>query len=90
MCDANTHTCHVHLIVRRYTAETAEAAISSGDADVIAFGRPYLSNPDLPERIANGWPLAEPLVQKYLYTPTEVYKTTEGYVMPKYNAAAKT
>ena len=43
-----------------YTEVSAEAAISSGDADLIAFGRPYISNPDLVERFANDWPLAEP------------------------------
>ena len=87
MCDVNTHT--VHLIAHRYTAETAEAAISSGDADLIAFGRLYLSNPDLPERIANGWPLAEPLPRKYWFFPFAAYRTTEGYVMPKYKQSAK-
>jgi 2,4-dienoyl-CoA reductase-like NADH-dependent reductase (Old Yellow Enzyme family) len=24
----------------------------------VAFGRPFISNPDLPERFANNWPLA--------------------------------
>jgi N-ethylmaleimide reductase len=43
-----------------YTAETAEAAIASGQADLIAFGRPYLSNPDLVERFAHGWELNPP------------------------------
>lgn len=42
-----------------YTQETAEAAVASGDADAIAFGRPYISNPDLVERFAAGLPLAE-------------------------------
>lgn len=42
-----------------YTQKSAEAAISGGDADLIAFGRPYISNPDLVERFANDWPLAE-------------------------------
>eukprot|EP01034_Spumella_vulgaris_P022846 gene22846-29020_t len=42
-----------------YTQETAEAAISSGRADAISFGRAYISNPDLVERFANNWPLAE-------------------------------
>lgn len=42
-----------------YTQETAEAAIASGDADLISFGRPFLANPDLVERFANGWPLAD-------------------------------
>ena len=41
-----------------YTEETAEAALQAGDADMIAFGRPFISNPDLVERIANDWPLA--------------------------------
>ncbi len=43
-----------------YTQESAEAAIASGDADLIAFGRPFISNPDLVERFANGWPLSPP------------------------------
>ena len=40
-----------------YTAEAAESAIASGNADLIAFGRPFLSNPDLVERFANDWEL---------------------------------
>ena len=32
--------------------------IRSGAADLAAFGRPYISNPDLVERFANGYPLA--------------------------------
>lgn len=41
-----------------YSAETAEAAIQHGDADLISFGRPFISNPDLVERFANGWELS--------------------------------
>ena len=41
-----------------YTQETAEAAIRTKQADLVAFGRPYISNPDLVERFRNGWPLA--------------------------------
>jgi N-ethylmaleimide reductase len=41
-----------------YTQETAEAAIAAGHADLIAFGRPYITNPDLVARFKNGWPLA--------------------------------
>ena len=43
-----------------YTAETAESTIATGNADLIAFGRPFLSNPDLVERFANGWELNPP------------------------------
>jgi len=41
-----------------YEQTTAESAVASGAADLIAIGRPYLSNPDLVERFQNGWPLA--------------------------------
>ncbi len=40
-----------------YTQETAERAIAEGQADLMAFGRVYISNPDLVERFANHWPL---------------------------------
>jgi N-ethylmaleimide reductase len=53
-----------------YTQETAEAAIASGVADLIAFGRPYLSNPDLVERFANGWELNPPADMKAWSAPT--------------------
>jgi 2,4-dienoyl-CoA reductase-like NADH-dependent reductase (Old Yellow Enzyme family) len=52
-----------------YTQETAEAAIASGAADLIAFGRPYISNPDLVERFAHGWPLAAPAPMGDWYSP---------------------
>ena len=41
-----------------YTQETAEAAVTRGAADLIAIGRPFITNPDLVERFRNGWPLA--------------------------------
>ncbi len=41
-----------------YTQETAEAAIAEKRADLISFGRPFISNPDLVERFRQGWPLA--------------------------------
>ena len=37
-----------------YTAERAIDAMASGIPDAIAFGRPFLANPDLPERLAKG------------------------------------
>ena len=36
-----------------------EAALEKGDVDLIAFGVPYIANPDLVERMQNNWPLAE-------------------------------
>ncbi|WP_445171397.1 alkene reductase [Microcoleus sp.] len=43
-----------------YTQEQAETALSSQVADLIAFGRDFISNPDLVERFTNGWPLNPP------------------------------
>ena len=40
-----------------FTGETAEAAIATGHADAIAFGRIFISNPDLPRRLKHGFPL---------------------------------
>jgi N-ethylmaleimide reductase len=40
-----------------FTGETADAAISGGHADAIAFGRIFISNPDLPRRLQLGFPL---------------------------------
>ncbi|MEB0043151.1 MULTISPECIES: alkene reductase [unclassified Pseudomonas] len=55
----------------RYTAERGARLIDAGLADLIAFGRPYIANPDLPERMINGWPL-NPLNHSGLYGGTEV------------------
>ena len=41
-----------------YDQSKAEAVIGSEKADLVAFGRPYISNPDLPQRMLNDWPLA--------------------------------
>ena len=40
-----------------FTGETAEAAIAAGHADAVAFGRIFISNPDLPRRLRQGFPL---------------------------------
>jgi len=40
-----------------FSGETANAAIAAGHADAIAFGRIFISNPDLPRRLAHGYPL---------------------------------
>jgi N-ethylmaleimide reductase len=37
-----------------YTPERAQAALDEGVADAVSFGRPFISNPDLPRRIECG------------------------------------
>ncbi|RAJ79066.1 N-ethylmaleimide reductase [Chitinophaga dinghuensis] len=46
------------ILAGGYTPETAEARLQEGLADIIAFGRPFISNPDLVERIRYNLPLA--------------------------------
>jgi N-ethylmaleimide reductase len=57
-----------------YTKETAEERIVEGNADMIAFGRPFITNPDLPERFKNNWPLNPAEDMSLWYTPG-----AEGY-----------
>jgi 2,4-dienoyl-CoA reductase-like NADH-dependent reductase (Old Yellow Enzyme family) len=40
-----------------FTQETAEAAVAAGETDAVAFGKLFISNPDLPERFRLGAPL---------------------------------
>jgi 2,4-dienoyl-CoA reductase-like NADH-dependent reductase (Old Yellow Enzyme family) len=40
-----------------FEPDTAEATVANGDADLIAFGRHFISNPDLPRRIELSLPL---------------------------------
>ena len=57
-----------------YDQASAEQAIENCTADLIAFGRPYMSNPDLVERFCNDWPLSPEAEIAYWYTPMQ-----EGY-----------
>lgn len=51
-----------------YLLDDASLALSLGEADAIAFGRPFLANPDLPVRFAKRAPLNPP-DPKTFYTP---------------------
>lgn len=66
-----------------YSQEEAEHKISEGLADLAAFGRPYISNPDLVERFRNHWPLAPEADVADWYTPAGA----KGYTdFPTYSA----
>ena len=58
-----------------YGKESAVDQIGGGDADLIAFGRPFISNPDLVERFKNDWPLNDEADQSVWYSDTGA----EGY-----------
>jgi N-ethylmaleimide reductase len=44
----------VMMLAGGYDQATAELALANGRADMIAFGRPFIANPDLPERYRLG------------------------------------
>ena len=52
-----------------YTPAAAAAAVAAGDAAAVAFGRAFISNPDLPARIRHGWPLARDATVEEWYSP---------------------
>ncbi|WP_346771012.1 hypothetical protein [Bradyrhizobium sp. CW9] len=51
----------------------AQAAIDVGAGDAIAFGRPFISNPDLVERIANGLALSPDDRERWFTQDTKGY-----------------
>lgn len=59
-----------------YDFERAQAAIHEGVADLIAFGRAFISNPDLVERYRHGHPLASWEDNRHWYTAGEQGYTT--------------
>ncbi|MBD8682666.1 alkene reductase [Pseudomonas sp. CFBP 13719] len=74
----------VHPVIRKafsrtlvlnsdYTHEKAQAALDAGEADAIAFGRPFLANPDLPHRFAEGLPLNKDVMETWYSQGPEGY-----------------
>jgi len=54
-----------------YDKERAEADIQSGLGDLVAFGRPFINNPDLVDRFKNNWPLSQDLKMDLFYSADE-------------------
>ncbi|MGO4306669.1 alkene reductase [Cupriavidus sp. RAF12] len=46
------------VVAGKYDRARAEWVLSKGYADLVAFGRPFVANPDLPRRLAENLPLA--------------------------------
>ncbi len=63
-----------------FNGDSAEAILQKGDADLVAIGRPFTSNPDLPERIRLKLPLT-PYDRSAFWGGTE-----QGYIdFPRYH-----
>ncbi|WP_455230329.1 alkene reductase [Geopseudomonas aromaticivorans] len=50
----------VYIANERFTKEQANRWLAEGKADAVAFGIPFIANPDLPARLAADAPLNEP------------------------------
>ncbi|MDN5514692.1 MAG: alkene reductase [Pseudomonas sp.] len=55
----------VFIANERFTKDQANAWLAAGNADAVAFGVPFIANPDLPERLAQDAPLNEPQPQTF-------------------------
>ena len=62
------HFKGVYIAAGGFDRATAERTLESKAADLIAFGRPFLANPDLVTRLEQGWELAAADMSK-AYTP---------------------
>ena len=71
--------CGTLLLAGGFTPETAEQALATGDTDLVAFGKPFIANPDLVERLRNGWPLAEAGREAFYGGGAEGYTDYPGY-----------
>jgi N-ethylmaleimide reductase len=60
-----------YIANNRYTGNMAAEALRAGRADAVAFGVPFISNPDLPERLRTGAPLTQANTKTY-YGPGPV------------------
>lgn len=56
------------VLNQEYVRESAIEDVEAGAADAISFGRPFISNPDLPRRLRDGLPIAESNFKTY-YSP---------------------
>ncbi len=51
-----------------YSQKEGMNRVESGDADLVAYGRPFITNPDLVERFKNSWALTPADDMTYWYT----------------------
>jgi 2,4-dienoyl-CoA reductase-like NADH-dependent reductase (Old Yellow Enzyme family) len=63
----------VYIANEKLTKESAQALISSGEADAVAFGVWFIANPDLPKRLKLGAPLNAPKPEFFYHPGAEGY-----------------
>jgi N-ethylmaleimide reductase len=56
-----------------FDVEQADQMVGAGEVDVVAWGRRFLANPDLPRRLREGAPLNEPVRETFYAGGAEGY-----------------
>ena len=56
-----------------FTKDSADQALAEGWADAVAFGKAFIANPDLPERLRTGAPLNPPVFETFYGRGPEGY-----------------
>jgi N-ethylmaleimide reductase len=59
-----------YILSGGYDAKRAEEDLAAGLGELVAFGRPFISNPDLVQRLKSGSPLTQPNMDTF-YSPGE-------------------
>jgi 2,4-dienoyl-CoA reductase-like NADH-dependent reductase (Old Yellow Enzyme family) len=62
-----------YVVNEGFTAESAQAALDAGTADAVAFGKAFIANPDLVERLQAGAPLNAPVPATFYAAGAEGY-----------------
>ena len=65
---ARQHSPHALILNDGFDGPSASAALASGEGAAVSFGRHFIANPDLVERLRRGLPLSG-FNRKTLYTP---------------------
>ncbi len=55
----------VYIANEGFTKESASAALATGTADAVAWGKAFIANPDLVKRFANNAPLNKPVPETF-------------------------
>ncbi|MDR6983669.1 2,4-dienoyl-CoA reductase-like NADH-dependent reductase (Old Yellow Enzyme family) [Rheinheimera pacifica] len=63
----------VYIANEKFDKASAEAALAAGTADAVAFGVPYIANPDLVQRFAKDAPLNTPKPELFYASGAEGY-----------------
>ena len=63
----------VYIANESLTKESADSLVESGEADAVAFGKLFIANPDLPQRLKTDAPLNEPRADRFYHPNSEGY-----------------